>query len=196
MPARLKAILAAAVLVALLAGAQGTAALWRAQGAIQGGTVTTGNLVLLAGNGTTTAASYAFTQLNTSALVPGGFAQAPLTISNGGTTDLAYTLNGASTAPAVPTAADKALAAAAVLTIRTTTDAAACTAGGDLGPSPVLYSGTPGASASFSAPQLLPAGSGADSQLLCVRVGLPAGAPQGAAGGVMDLVLSFRGDQK
>lgn len=117
MSARLKAALAAAVLVVLLSGAQGTAALWRAQGSVQAGTVTTGILVLLAGDGTKAEASHAFTELDTTALVPGGFAQAPLTISNGGTTDLAYTLHGASTAPPVRSAADNALAAAAVLTI-------------------------------------------------------------------------------
>ncbi|ALE05173.1 hypothetical protein AL755_06250 [Arthrobacter sp. ERGS1:01] len=194
MPARLKAALAAVVLVVLLVGAQGTAALWRAQGAVEPGTVTTGNLVLFAGNGGTASASYAFSQLNTAALLPGGFVQAPLTISNGGTTSLGYTLNGAATAPAVPKPADNALAAAAVLTIHAVTDPTACNAGQALDPAQALYSGPPSAGAVFSAAQVLPAKTGA--QLLCVRVGLPATAPQSAAGGIMNLVLSFRGDQK
>lgn len=180
----------AAVLVVLFASAQGTAALWRAEERINPGTITTGSLSLAAGDRTSRSKDFVFEGLNTLTLAPGGFVQAPLTISNIGTTTLGYSLVGAASATTPQTAADAALAAAVVLSVHATDDSAACEA--DVSsPEPSLYEGSLAGAAFAQASDLQPA----EGELLCVRVALPANAPPNAAGGKMTLVLSWRGDQ-
>lgn len=191
----LKAAIAAAVLLVLFMSAQGTAALWRAEEQLEPGTIKTGTLSLAAGNGTDSSQTYVFSELATSTLAPGGFVQAPLTISNTGTADLRYTLSGAITATPTPGAADVALAAAVELSMHSVADAAEC--GVDM-PSPgdALYQGPLGAAAAFAAPRNLAAGvPGSASEIMCVRVALPNNAPQTAAGGTLELQLSFTAEQ-
>lgn len=188
-----KATIAAAVLTALLLGGQGTAALWRDGENIQAGEVTTGNLRLLAGNGAPGQISYAFTALNTTSLTPGGFTQAPLTISNGGNSPLMYVLSsahaGAATAPA-----DTAIAQAAVLSLFAVTNSAQCSGAGD-SPGTLLYQGALVAASTTVARPLATQGSSA-SEALCVRLSLPRDAPQSASGGNLALTLTFTGEQK
>ena len=181
--------LAAAVLVVLFASAQGTAALWRAEGTLNAGTITTGSLSLAVGDGTFTSGDFVFKDLNVSALGPGGFVQAPLTIGNTGTTGLSYNLGGATSATTPQSAADAALAAAVVLSVHATDDSGCEKAAPIVGE--LLYEGSL-ADAAFAQARGLAA---ADSETLCVRVSLPADAPQKAAGGKLQLVLSWRGDQ-
>lgn len=193
MPKRLKAAIAAAVLLVLFMSAQGTAALWRAEGQLEPGIITTGSLSLAAGNGTDSSQSYAFKELNTSTLAPGRFVQAPLTISNTGTADLRYTLSGA--VSATPGVADAALAAAVELSVHVVADTGEC--GADTqSPGDALYQGPLGEAVTFAVSRNLAVdGPGSASEILCVRMALPNDAPQEAAGGTLELQLSFRAEQ-
>ncbi|MHA7269374.1 hypothetical protein [Arthrobacter sp. HLT1-20] len=185
--------LAAAVLVVLLASAQGTAALLRAESQLTPGTITTGKLALQAGNETSSSTDFVFTDLSTKPLVPGGYLQAPLTISNAGNVDLNYSLAGASSLTPAPNAADTALAEAVDLTIHAVADAAACPADA-LVQGPALYQGKLSQTAASTPRNLTPQGAGS-AEVLCVRVSLPSDTNQNAAGGTLKLVLSWRGDQ-
>lgn len=182
---------AAAVLVVLFASAQGTVALWRAEAQLEPGTLTTGTLSLAVGDGVTTEQSFEFSSLDTSVLAPGGFVQAPLTISNTGTTALTYNLAGASSVTTASGAADTALAAAVVLSMHVTAEPEACTVGspsvGD-----ALYQGPLSAAAAFVSGRKLAAGA---TEILCLRVALPMNVDPAAAGGSIELQLGWRGDQ-
>lgn len=193
MPKRLKAAIAAAVLLVLFMSAQGTAALWRAEAQLEPGIIKTGTLSLAAGNGTVSSQTYVFKELNTSTLAPGRFVQAPLTISNTGNVELRYTLNGAVSAAPTPGEADAALAAAVELSVHAVAKASDC--GVDT-PSPgaALYQGPLGAAAAFAAPRNL-AAEASGREILCVRVALLNNALQTAAGGSLALQLSFRAEQ-
>lgn len=183
--------LAAAVLVVLFASALGTAALWRAEAQLEPGTITTGNLSLAVGDGVASEQSFVFSSLETSVLAPGGFVQAPLTISNTGTTALTYSLAGASSVTTAPDAADTELAAAVVLSIHVTAQPADCTVDSPSSQE-ALYQGPLSAQAAFEQGRQLASGA---TESACVRVELPAGAPQGASGGSIELQLGWRGDQ-
>lgn len=183
--------LAAAVLVVLFASAQGTAALWRVEGTLNPGTITTGRLSLAVGTEASTVQDFAFAALDTSTLAPGGFVQAPLTISNTGTTDLGYSLSGAAPATTPQGAADAALAAAVELAVHAIAGSAACT-DGVASPGMPLYEG-PLSAAGFGTTRELLAEA---TETLCIRVALPANAPHAAAGGTFQLVLFWRGDQR
>lgn len=196
MPKQLKVALAAAVLLVLFMSTQGTAALWRAEGTTDAGSVKTGNLHLLAGDGAKAEENYTFAELARSNLVPGTFTQAPLNITNGGTTDLDYNLVGASTSPASPTTADSALGAVSILSIYSGMESTDCTNNQPLTGSP-LYEGPATANATFQEVRALAAeGSSASAESLCVRIAIPADAPQAASGGVINLVLNFVGQQR
>lgn len=196
MPKQLKAALAAAALLVLFLNAQGTAALWRAEATIDAGSVQTGNLHLLAGNGTTAKDNFAFVGLEADILVPGGFIQAPLTITNGGTTDLDYTLVGASTSPASPTTEDSALGAVSILSIHSGMESTDCANNQPLIGSP-LFEGPATTNATFPKVRALAAeGSTASAESLCVRIAIPDEAPQAASGGRINLVLNFVGQQR
>ncbi|MFC8302290.1 hypothetical protein ACFUCV_01235 [Specibacter sp. NPDC057265] len=190
MPNRLKLALAAAVVLVFFVSAQGTAALWRAEGELAPGTVTTGRLSLAAGNGVSSAQDYVFTELQTSSLTPGGFVQAPLTINNTGTVALRYSLAGAKSSTPAPGAADTALGSSVVLSMQHVPQRADCTA--STPNNGALVNQRKLDQASFAQTRGLAAGS---SETLCVRVSLPGAAPQTASGGTLLLVLSFRGEQ-
>ncbi|SEE63381.1 hypothetical protein SAMN04489740_1985 [Arthrobacter alpinus] len=181
------------MLVVLLASAQGTAALLRAQSELTPGTITTGKLAIKAGNGSSSDTDYVFSDLNNGALVPGGYRQAPLTISNAGNVAMTYSLTGASSAPSAPTQADIYLAATVDLTVYAVGGSAACQPG-VLSPGTVLYQGKPSSTATFAPRHLTAQGIGS-AEVLCVRISLPQNADQRAAGGKLRLVLSWRGDQ-
>ncbi|PRA04515.1 hypothetical protein CQ010_06235 [Arthrobacter sp. MYb211] len=195
MPKPLKFALIAAVLLVLGLGAQGTVASWRAESSVDPGTLQTGSLQLLAGDGVNGMQHYQFSQLSSGNLVPGQFTQAPLVISNGGTSDLGYRLDGAVNAATSPTAADIALSEASQLRIHAGMPASACEAGQPLS-GEQLYAGSLGDAAEFAAPRPLPAESAGGEETLCVRVSLPAGASQTAAGGKLELRLGFVGQQR
>lgn len=190
MPKRLKVALAAAVFLVLAMSAQGTAALWRAEGPVSPGVITTGSLSLAVGNGETGSQNFAFTQLAATNLTPGGMTQAPLTVGNTGTVDLRYALAGALSVTPAPGAADIALAGAVELSVYAVSDSAACAAGTPSGGT-ALYKGPLGAAAVTQLRSLATS----SAETLCISVALPANAPQTAAGGALTLELTWRGDQ-
>lgn len=185
---------AAAVLLVFYAGAQGTAALWRASGQSAPGTVTTGSLSLGVGAGTSVDLDFAFDGLDTSTLAPGGFVQAPLSVGNTGTTALRYGLAGATSGTTTPGSADAALASAVELSVHAVANTSACPAGGPA-VGALLYRGPVADSAMFAQRRALTASGAGSSETLCVSVALPANTPQAAAGGKLRLVLKWRGDQ-
>lgn len=199
MPQQLKIAAIAAVVLVLGISALGTAASWRADGNIDAGLISTGSLSLTAGNGTSAQQDYGFTELteaNGTNLVPGAFAQAPLTLSNAGTTQLNYALVAAPGILSSPTTADTALAAAVVLSVHSGMSSADCKAGQPLSGTR-LYSGPLGADAKFAAPRsLAKPGAGTSAEVLCVRLAISSGAPQTAAGGKLNLVLRFSAEQR
>jgi alternate signal-mediated exported protein len=196
MPKQLKFTLVAAVVLALFLGAQGTAAVWRAERNIDAGTMRTGNLLLLVGAEPKEAANYEFIELDGSNLVPGQYVQAPLMLSNGGTTDLLYNLVGASAKPETPTDADTALADSSILSIYAGMTAVACDGRQALS-GQMLYKGTANSTAKFAvARPLLSENGDASKENLCVRLSVPSNAPQAASGGSLKLVLNFVGQQQ
>ena len=196
MPKQLKAAMLAAVLLVLFLSAQGTVASWRAEGSIEPTPITTGRMELLAGDGRYAAKAYDFAELNSKVLVPGGFAQAPLTLSVAGDTGLNYDLAGVSSAPDTPTAADKALSSSAVLSIYSGMNAENCTNQQNLS-GEKLYQGPATKDARFSSARPLEiSGSQASSESLCVRLAVPSNTPQTASGGRIKLVMNFVGQQK
>lgn len=196
MPKQLKAAFLAAVLFVLFLSAQGTVASWRAEGIIEPTPITTGRMELLAGDGRYAAKAYDFAELNSKILVPGGFAQAPLTLSVAGDTGLNYDLVGASSAPDTPTAADNALSSSAVLSIYSGMSAESCTNQQSLS-GEKLYQGPVTKDAKFNSVRPLEiTGSQPSSENLCIRLAVPSDTPQSASGGRIKLVLNFVGQQK
>lgn len=191
MPKPLKFALFAIVLLLLGISAHGTVATWRAESTVVPPSLTTGSLELLAGG----EAKYDFTELAGNQLVPGAFTQAPLTISNSGTVDLTYRLDGASDAAASPSAADRALAGAVKLSIYSGMDQQACEADQPL-TGEALYSGPLDPAANFAKARVLSAKPAAASETLCVRLSVPEGATQAASGGQIKLSLRFTGQQQ
>lgn len=192
MPKQLKAAMLAAVLLVLFLSAQGTVASWRAEGSIEPTTISTGRMELLVGG----SKAYDFTELNSKSLVPGSFAQAPLTLSVAGDAALNYDLAGVSSEPDTPTAADKALASSAVLSIYSGMSAESCTNQQNLS-GEKLYQGPGTKDARFTSVRPLEiSGSQASSEHLCIRLAVPSDTPQSASGGRIKLVLNFVGQQK
>ncbi|QDY66491.1 hypothetical protein [Glutamicibacter halophytocola] len=191
MPKPLKFAICAAVLLLLGVSAQGTAANWRAESTVDPPALTSGSLALLAGG----EAKYQFLELAGSELIPGSFTQAPLQISNAGTVDLSYQLNGAVNSAASPSSADQALAGALRLSVYAGMDPAACEADQPLA-GEALYAGPLGSAASFASARVLGAEPVPESESLCVRVSVPSGAAQSAAGGRVELALKFAGQQR
>lgn len=83
----------AAVVALSLAAVRSTGALWSDQAATGATTTATGQLKLVAGSGS--GSIYQFAGLNGSGILPGDQRQAPLAITNGGSTPLRYRLNAA-----------------------------------------------------------------------------------------------------
>lgn len=183
MTKRLWLIPAGMVVLVLLASTSTTSALWHDQATVEAGSVTSGSLVLQVGGQEET---YVFTALAASNLVPGQSVRAPLTISNGGTTDMVYGLTALTTATARP--ADKALADSLRLTV---TDDAACNAP-QTQAAGLPFKKSLGATATFTGRELAPSA----SQSLCIEVELDANAPAAASSGSTTATFTFRGDQK
>jgi predicted ribosomally synthesized peptide with SipW-like signal peptide len=183
MTKRLWLILAGMVVLMLLVSTSTTGALWHDQTTIDAGSVTSGSLTLLVGGQDET---YVFTSLTASNLIPGQSVRAPLSISNGGSTDMTYGLTAVTTAATGP--ADQALAASLRLTV---TDDAACEA------PQTQVAGLPfkaplDVTATFSGRDLAPLA----FETLCIEVELDANAPISAASGSTSATFTFRGDQK
>ncbi len=178
---RLWLALAGTVVLVVLATTGTTRALWRDEASINPGTVSTGNLELLAGG---QPENYVFTALSASNLAPGHEVSAPLTISNGGSTDLVYRLAGVATATS--TAADRDLEAGLSLIV---TNDTAC-GDGSTGNVATLHQG-PLAAASYTGTQLAPS----SSARLCLTVSLADDAPLSASQGTVTATFTFRGDQ-
>ncbi|WP_307073888.1 hypothetical protein [Arthrobacter pascens] len=160
-----------------------TGALWRNEATVDAGTVTTGSLVLLVGG---QSSPYTFTALSAGNLTPGQAVRAPLTVGNGGSTDMTYGLTSV-TATAV-TPADQKLAAALLLTV---TMDEVCGQAPSQGV--VLLDRVPvNPSATFAGSPLAPS----SSETLCIEVALNANAPITAAAGTTSVTFTFRGDQE
>ena len=183
MTKRLWLILAGMVVLVLLVSTSTTGALWHDQSTVDAGSVTSGSLTLLVGGQEET---YVFTALTASNLVPGQSVRAPLTISNGGSTDMTYGLTAVTTATAGP--ADEALAASLRLTV---TDDAVCEAPQtqDAG---LPFKAPLDATATFTGRELAPS----SFETLCIEVELDANAPITAASGSTAATFTVRGDQK
>lgn len=92
--ARLLVVATLGAIVALsLAAVRSTDALWSDQGTTATTTVNTGQLKLVAGTGS--GSTYQFAGLNGSGILPGQQNQAPLAVTNAGSTPLRYKLNSA-----------------------------------------------------------------------------------------------------
>lgn len=183
MTKRLWLILAGMAVLVMLVSASTTGALWQDQAAVDAGSVTSGSLVLLVEGQEET---YVFTGLTASNLVPGQSVRAPLSISNGGSTDMVYGLTAVTTAAAGP--ADEALAASLRLTV---TDDAACN-GPQTQDAGLPFQAPMDTAATFAGRELAPSA----FETLCIEVELDANAPIAAASGSTAATFTFRGDQK
>jgi hypothetical protein len=183
MTKRLWLVLAGMVVLVMLVSTSTTGALWHDQAAVDAGSVTAGSLVLVVGGEEET---YAFTALNASNLVPGQSVRAPLSISNGGSTEMAYGLSAVTTAAAG--SADEALAASLRLTV---TDDEACDRPQTQDPG-FPFQAALDASATFSGRDLTPSA----YETLCIEIGLDAEAPTAAASGSTAVTFTFRGEHK
>jgi hypothetical protein len=162
-----------------------TGALWRDSVSLDGGSVTSGSLVLLNGNAVSQVDAYAFTALAGSNLRPGSSAQAPLTMRNGGSTPLGYRLGDTTTI------GSSALPAELTLRIDTVVGDAACPTGVDVppaaGPTTPLYAGP---LVGATSPGLRPLAPSA-METLCVRIAVAGSAPQAVAADSAQVRLTF-----
>ncbi len=180
--------LAGSVLLVVLVTMSTTGALWHGEVSINPGTVTTGNLELLAGG---EPVAFPFDALVANNLAPGDAISAPLTITNGGSTKLAYTLESVSigsTDTATSSTADTDLASTLTLLV---TDDATCD-GNELASSvETLYQGKLAAGSFPETRQLSPS----SSETVCITVGLPETTPSTASSGAVSATFIFRGNQ-
>ncbi|MGO4201774.1 hypothetical protein AB4Z09_08405 [Rhodococcus sp. TAF43] len=150
---------------------QQTGALWSDSKSLAGGTITSGTLDIGVGAGGTTQSNFAFSALGKTNLIPGGFAQAPLTVRNSGNVPMKYRLqNVAQSDAAVPL----------TLTVSTVGSEAACPADANPTGATQLYSGAMVGAQTPTSPQWRTLGSGA-SEVLCLRGTVGAAAIQGAS---------------
>src|SRR5688572_30298146 len=117
MKSRLWLTLVGTVVLVAMTTMSTTGAFWSDEAVVDAGTLPTGSLVLLAGGDPE---AYVFDALNAVNLAPGQSVRAPLTISNGGSTDMKYGL--ASVATTAESAADQELSAALLLTVTVASD--------------------------------------------------------------------------
>lgn len=179
---RLWLTLVGGMVLVMLSTMSTTGALWRDEATVGAGAVTTGSLVLLVDG---QPEPYTFEALSTGNLAPGQAVRAPLTVSNGGTANMAYALASA-TATFVSTA-DEALSAALLLTV-TVDNACGYTPRQET----VLLENVPlDPAATFAGRPLAPS----SSETLCIEVALAADAPIAAAAGTTSVTFTFRGDQ-
>ncbi|QBJ98774.1 hypothetical protein ERC79_16445 [Rhodococcus sp. ABRD24] len=146
---------------------QQTGALWSGTENLDAGTITAGTLDIAVGSGGTAQSDYAFTALAKSGMMPGDFAQAPVTVQNSGNVAMKYRLqNGVQSNPAVPLA----------LTLSTVPSEGACPATGNPSDATPLYSG---ALVGAQIPLWRTLAPGA-SEVLCLRAGISDEAAQNA----------------
>jgi hypothetical protein len=170
------------MVLVMLTSLSTTGALWRDEATVDAGAVTTGSLVLLVGG---QPAPYTFTALSAGNLTPGQAVRAPLTVTNGGSTDMTYSLP--SVAATAVSLADEELSAALLLTV---TVAGVC--GEAPPPGAVLLDHVPlDPVATFAGRPLAPS----SSETLCIEIALDADAPIAAAAGATSVTFTFRGDQ-
>ncbi len=189
---------AAAVLVVLFASAQGTAALWRAQGTINAGVITTGTWGLLASSGSDRPVpNYAFTSLDASNLVPGQFVQAPLTISNANERAVTYNLAGISSTIDAAGEPDSEFAHSITLRVTRIVEPTACTVQEGLEGNLQYQGGIEDAAAFINGPRTLgPAGTSVSAEMFCVRVMVNENMSASASGGRVQLVFNFAGAEQ
>ena len=170
------------MVLVMLTSMSTTGALWRDEATVDAGAVTTGSLVLLVGG---QPEPYTFDALTTGNLTPGQAVRAPLTVSNGGTTDMTFGLTSVIATAVSP--ADEELAGALLLTV---TMDEAC--GETPPPGAVLLESVPlDPAATFAGRPLAPS----SSETLCIEVALEADAPIAAAAGTTSVTFTFRGEQ-
>ncbi|WP_306634814.1 hypothetical protein [Pseudarthrobacter siccitolerans] len=158
-----------------------TGALWHDEATVDAGTVTTGSLVLLVGGQPEV---YSFDALSTGNLTPGRTVRAPLTITNGGSTDMTYGLRSVVASAVNP--ADQVLVSALRLAVTADTVCGELPAEDPfLGPVPLDET------ASFAGRKLEPL----QAETLCMEITLAADAPIAAAAGTTAVTFTFRGDQ-
>jgi hypothetical protein len=179
---RLWLTLAGGMVLVMLSTMSTTTAQWRDEAAVEARAVTTGSLVLLMDG---QPEPYTFEALTAGNLLPGQAVRAPLTVSNGGTTKMAYGL--ASVTTTAVNTADEELAGALLLTV-TLDEACGLTPP----PGTVLLENVPfDPAATFAGRPLAPS----SSETLCIEVALGAEAPIAAASGTTSVTFTFRGEQ-
>ena len=179
---RLWLTLVGGMVLVMLSTMSTTGALWRDEATVDAGTVTTGSLVLLVDG---QPEPYTFDALSAGNLAPGQAVRAPLTVSNGGSTDMTYAM--ASVTATAVSLADEELAYALLLTV--TVDEA-CGEATSQGVN--LLDHVPlEPAATFAGRPLAPS----SSETLCIEVALDADAPIAAAAGTTSVTFTFRGEQ-
>lgn len=179
---RLWLTLIGGVVFVMLSSMSTTGALWREEATVDAGTVATGSLVLLVGG---EPVEYPFDALSAGNLTPGQAVRAPLTITNGGSTDMSYGLSSVTASALDP--ADQQLVSALSLTVRADVVCGELPSG-ELLLDHVLL----GTAATFGGRELAPS----LSETLCIEIALDADAPMAAADGSTSVTFTFRGDQQ
>lgn len=163
------ALAGASVLGLIFFSTQQTGALWSDTEDLtgSGASITAGKLDIAVGAGGTAQSDYDFTALAKAGMMPGEFAQAPLTVQNSGNVAMQYRLqNGVQSNPAVPLA----------LTVSSVPSEGECPATGEPTGATQLYSG---ALVGAQMPQWRTLAPGA-SEVLCLRGGISETAAQNA----------------
>lgn len=172
---RVIAAVGALVVVLVFMIGRTTGAYWSDSENLGAGTVDSGTLTLLNGNESSQVKNYDFAALSATNLAPGRFAQAPLTMKNGGSADLRYQVQNLTSNPA----AFKGQVTAAYTVVAS---ASGCPATGS--------GAQPGSPVTLSSPRALAPGA---TEVLCIRVTLADSAPQNQPN--QRLTFNFFGEQ-
>ncbi len=161
--------------------AQVTGALWRDEEVIGGGTITSGTLDIKVGEAGAEVNDFTIAGLGSLNFEPNGFAQAPLSIRNSGTTPFLFRLQDTTVSGTLPF----------TLTASTVADVEACPPTGSPTGATVLYNDTAAGAQVPAAPAARPLAPGA-SEVWCFRLTTSDQPPQSASSTV---TFSFRADQ-
>ncbi|OZE27560.1 hypothetical protein CH262_06120 [Rhodococcus sp. 05-2255-1e] len=172
---------AASVLVVSFGSAQVTGALWRDEEVLDGGTITSGTLDIKVGEAGAEVNDFTITGLGSLNLGPNGFAQAPLSIRNSGSTPFLFRLQNTTVSGTLPF----------TLTASTVANPDACPATGSPIGATVLYNNIAAGAQVPVTPSARPLAPGA-SEVWCFRLTTSDQPPQSATSTVM---FSFRADQ-
>ncbi|OZE91373.1 hypothetical protein CH302_25065 [Rhodococcus sp. 15-2388-1-1a] len=176
------ALAAASVLVVSFGSAQVTGALWRDEEVLGGGSITSGTLdITLGPEGSAEVPIFDIPGLGNTGLVPNGFAQAPLSIRNNGSTPFVFRLQSTTVNGPLPF----------TLTASTVANVGACPASGEPTGATVLFNGNAAGAQVPVAPAARPLAPGAD-EVWCFRLATSDQPPQSATSRV---TFSFRADQ-